>query len=193
MRNALGRRMRRKSLLLLCLALWVAPLPGATLERLSLDDVIQKSSDIVRAKVVGSTADFRGGVIYTHWKLQVTDRLKGGNQPALEVLVPGGDAQGFHQDVPGAPALVQGQEYLFFLWTARSGSIYITGLSQGFFQLSTSAMNDVMVTRVPSGETMLDGSTWLPVKDDGFQMRYPDMVQRISTALSQPAAKGAAR
>src|SRR5881397_3849590 len=131
MMNAIKADMRRISLLLLCLAPWIAPLPGATLERLSLDDVIQKSTDIVRARVVDSYAAFRGSVIYTHWKLQVLDRWKGPEQAALEVLIPGGTANAFHQDVPGAPGLVQGKEYLLFLWTSKSGATYLTGLSQG--------------------------------------------------------------
>ncbi len=117
MRNAQSDCVRRIPLLVLCLAPWVAPLPGATLQRLSLDDLIQKSSGIVRAKVAGSYADFWGATIYTHWKLQIVESWKGGGQPTVEVMVPGGSARGFHQSVPGAPQLVAGKEYLLFLWT----------------------------------------------------------------------------
>src|SRR5437868_12661662 len=126
MRNAVRAGMRRISLLLLCLAPWVAPLPGATLERLSLDELAQKSTLVMRAKVLGSYTDFRGSVIYTHWKLQVVESLKGADLSAAEVLVPGGSAGRFHQDVPGAPRLMAGNEYLLFLWTSKSGSTYVT-------------------------------------------------------------------
>jgi|SRR5579859_3986061 hypothetical protein len=185
MQSALQVGMRRISLLLLCLVPWVAPLPGATLERLSLDDIILKSTDIVRAKVVGSSADFRGSVIYTHWKLQVVERWKGTDQASIEVLVPGGATAGFRQDVPGAPALVAGREYLLYLWTARSGATYITGLSQGVFELTKNAAGDLMASRAAASETMLDRQTWQPVKDDGIQMSYADMTAHIVQTLAQ--------
>jgi hypothetical protein len=185
--------MRRISLLLLCLAPWVAPLPGATLERLSLDELAQKSTMILRAQVVGSYTDFRGSVIYTHWKLQVAERLKGADGAAVEVLIPGGTAGRFHQDVPGAPRLTAGNEYLLFLWTAKSGSTYVTGLSQGVFELSKNAGADPIASRAPSSETMLDRSTWLPVSDEGIQMRYSEITARISAALAAAPVQGGSR
>lgn len=193
MRNAIPASMRRISLLLLCLAPWVAPLPGATLERLSLDELAQKSTFIMRAKILGSYADFRGSVIYTHWKLQVVESLKGADQAAVEVLVPGGIAGRFHQDVPGAPRLVAGSEYLLFLWTSKSGSTYLTGLSQGVFELSKNGGTDLMATRAASSETMLDRSTWLPVSDEGIQMSYPEITARISAALAAAPAQAGGR
>ena len=182
--SARGTGMRRISLLLLCLAPWVAPLPGATLERLSLDDLIVKSSDIVRAKAVASYADFRGSVIYTHWKLQVEERLKGNNQASMEVLIPGGTAAGFRQDVPGAPALIAGNEYLLFLWTSKSGATYLTGLSQGVFTLTKTKDGGLTVQRDAISETMLDRQTWQPVKDQGIQMAYADMTAQIAKDLA---------
>jgi hypothetical protein len=38
---------------------------GATLERLTRDDLIAKSTAIVRGKVISSYASFRGPIIYT--------------------------------------------------------------------------------------------------------------------------------
>ena len=175
--------MRRILPIILCLAAWVAPLPGATLRQLSLGDLIQKSSDIVRVTVVGSSGEFRGKVIYTHWKLQVTERWKGSAQASMEVLVPGGSAAGFHQSVPGAPQLVAGQDYLLFLWTSKSGAIYLTGWGQGVFSLSRNGV-DWMASRAPAAETMLDPVTWLPVQDEGLQMRYADITAQIAATLA---------
>jgi hypothetical protein len=177
--------MRCISFLLLCLVPWVAPLPGATLEHLSLDDVILKSSDIVHGKVVSSSAEFRGSLIYTHWKVQVTERWKGADQASMDVLVPGGAVAGFHQDVPGAPQLVTGREYLLFLWTSKSGSTYLTGWGQGVFQLSNNAAGNLMASRPATSESMLDPQTWLPVKDESIQMSYADMTARITATLAQ--------
>jgi hypothetical protein len=184
--------MRRISLLLLCLASWVAPLPGAILERLSLDDVILKSTDIVRAKVSGSYADFQGSMIYTHWKVQVEERWKGTERPSIDVLVPGGEARGFHQDVAGAPKLAEGKEYLLFLWRAKSGSTYITGLSQGIFELTKNGADGLVVSRAATGEPMLDHTTWRPVNDEAIQMRYSEMTRQILGALASGVPQGAA-
>jgi len=180
MENAHLTRMRRIALLLLCLT----PLSAAILEQLSLDDLVVKSTDIVRAKAVSSSADFRGSMIYTQWNLQVVKNWKGASQTTVEVLVPGGSARGFHQDVTGAPKLIPGKEYVLFLWRSKSGSIYITGLSQGIFDLTKDARG-LVASRPPIGETMLDHVTWRPVKDDGLEMQYSDLNARISSALAQ--------
>ncbi|HTT65236.1 MAG TPA: hypothetical protein VMG35_25480 [Bryobacteraceae bacterium] len=186
MRNAPAVDMRRISLVLLCFAPWAAPLPGATLERLSLNDLIQKSTTIVRAKVLSSSADFSGSVIYTHWKLQVEEMLKGTSQPA-EVLVPGGTARGFRQSVPGTPALVPGKDYLMFLWVSKSGSIYLTGWGQGLFELTKNSSGGLVAWRPPVSETMLDAATWLPVQDQGVRMSYAAIKGQISPAQAQGA------
>ena len=58
-------------------ASWVLPLDCATLERLSLDDMITRSTTIVRGKVTASWAAFTGSVIYTHYQIQVSEQFKG--------------------------------------------------------------------------------------------------------------------
>jgi hypothetical protein len=189
MGNATPIRMRRIATPVLFLAVCAASLLGATLERLSLDDLTTKSTDIVRAKVMGSYADLRGSAIYTHWKIQVVERLKGAAQSNVEVLVPGGDAAGLHQDVPGAPKLVVGNEYLLFLWTSKSGATHITGWGQGVFNLSQIASGELIASRAALGETMLDRGTWLAVKDESVQMRYADMTARVSATLAQGATR----
>jgi hypothetical protein len=185
MRNAYPISVRRIPLLALCLAAWLVPAHAAILEHLSLDDLTLKSSAIVRAKVIGSYADFRGSMIYTHWKVQVEQRLKGTNRSTIEVLIPGGSARGFHQDVSGAPKLLIGKEYLLFLWTSRRGSTYITGLSQGLFELRKNAGGEWMVSRASSGEPVIDRATWAPVADENVQMPYAEMTSRISATLKQ--------
>jgi len=182
-RSAWDYRVQRIVLFLLCLAAWLTPLHAAILERLSLDELTQQSTAIVRVKVVGSYAEFHGSMIYTHWRVQVVERWKGPDRSTVEVLIPGGIARGLHQDVAGAPKLLIGKEYLLFLWTSKSGSTYLTGLSQGLFELGKSATDEV-VSRPASGEPMLDHVTWKLVKDENFQMRYSEMTSRISATLS---------
>ena len=42
----------------LCLAVWLAPAWGATLELLSLNDLISKSTTIVQVQVTGSSSSY---------------------------------------------------------------------------------------------------------------------------------------
>jgi hypothetical protein len=183
--NAWKGCVQRIALFLLCLAAWLAPLPAAILERLSLDELTRQSTAIVRAKAVGSYAEFHGSMIYTQWKLEVADRWKGPDRSTLEVLIPGGRTRVLHQDVAGAPKLLTGNEYLLFLWTSKSGATYITGLSQGLFELEKSANNEWIVSRPANGEPMLEHSTWTLVKDESIQMRYSDITSHISAILAQ--------
>jgi len=179
--------MRCHPLLVLCLASWFAPLRGATLEQLSLDELIQKSTTIVRARVVDSHADFRGAEIFTHWKLEVEEQWKG---PApSEVMVPGGSVRGYRQGVPGAPQLTAGKEYVLFLWRSKSGATYLTGWGQGVFELSKEDAGKLVATRAAASETMVEHGTWRPVKDDGLQMPYSDLAARISAALGKGASR----
>jgi len=181
--NATWFDMRRYPLVLLCLASGFAPLGAATLEQLSLDDLIQKSTAIVQAKVVGSYADFRGAEIFTHWKLDIEQQWKGAHQ--AEVLVPGGSARGYRESVPGAPQLTAGKEYVLFLWTSKSGATYLTGWGQGVFELSKDSAGKLMATRAAAAETVVEHGTWRPVRDDGVQMPLQELAGRISATLGK--------
>jgi hypothetical protein len=67
----------------------ILSLQCATLERLSLDDMITKSTAIVRGKITGSWAAATGPVIYTHYTIQVSERFKGTGNGSVEIVVPG--------------------------------------------------------------------------------------------------------
>ena len=51
--------------------------PRATLEKLSIDDMSQKSTLFVRGRIAGCAGDQRGSVIYTRCRVSVTERWKG--------------------------------------------------------------------------------------------------------------------
>ena len=154
--------------------------PAATLQQLSLVEMTQQSTAIVRARVASSTASLTNSTIYTHYKLQITETLKG--FPSAEVMVPGGAAGRYTQTFPGVPQLEIGKEYLMFLWTSSSGITHLMGLSQGLFDLSTAADGSLVATRGIIGELMLD-KTGRPVRDSGLQVRLSDL--RSSSAARQ--------
>src|SRR3954470_6665705 len=112
----------------------LAPLAcsAATLQQLSMDQMTESATAIVRARVVGASAGFTGSTIYTHYKLQVVETWKG--TPADDVMLPGGVANGYRQSFPGVPSLTMGAEYVLFLWkSSLTGITHLVGLSQGLF------------------------------------------------------------
>ena len=162
-------------------------LPAATLERLSLDDLIAKSTAIVRGTVTGSWAAYTGSIICTHYKIQVSETLKGASQDWVEIVVTGGTLNGIHTSASGSPTLNQGDQFVFFLWTSKAGVTQIMGLTQGLFALPGNGSSDPTITRSPTRELMLDPATARPVKDAALSLRLSELRSQIAKAL---AAKG---
>jgi len=171
----------------ICLAWSMAQLGAATLSRLSLDDMINQSTSIVRARVTGAYTATRGPIIYTFYQAQVVARWKGAGQAAVEVAVPGGTANGYRQAFPGTPQLTEGKEYIFFLWTSKSGLTQIMGLTQGLFDLSEDASGVQTAVRGATSNSMLDPRTGQLVKDQSIQMQLKDLGVRIATTLAKGA------
>lgn len=157
---------------------------GSTLQRLSLNDMIQKSTVIVRGTVQpGASAALRGSLIYTHYQLSITTVFKGSPGKSMDVAVPGGALNGLEQPVAGAPVLSPGQDYVFFLWTGKSGLTQVIGLSQGLFSVTTNAQGQLTLTRGAANATMLD-SYGQAVADGNLQMPLAQMVSKIQAVLA---------
>ena len=170
-----------------CLA---GALHAATLERLSLDDMVTKSTDIVRGRVVGSTASFRGtptrgGIIYTFFTVEVAERWKGGGGSRIDIAVPGGTVVNLRQTFAGSPSLLPATDYVFFLWTSPSGLNQIIGLSQGLMSLKVDASGKATLVRAAATEPMVD-AYGRPVTDTGFSMS----VQDFRSAMNRYGLRG---
>jgi len=169
-------------LAILCLALGFEAANGATLQQLSLDQMTQSATAIVRARVTASSTSFTGKTIYTHYKLQVSETWKG--SPAAEVMLAGGVAGGYRQSFPGVPQLQVGGEYVMFLWTSSSSGItHLVGLTQGLFNVATQADGTIQVSRPANADTMLDANL-RPVADQAVSMGLPTMKTRVNTGVA---------
>lgn len=168
-------------LLGLIVVLWTScSAAAATLQQLSLDQMTQSATAIVRARVTGSSASFTGTTIYTHYNLQISETWKG--VPGTEVMLPGGVAGGYRQSFPGVPTLQTGSEYVLYLWkSATTGITHIVGLSQGILNVTQQADGSFQVGRRKIGETMLDASGH-PVRDQAVRMQLPDLKARVTGA-----------
>ena len=185
-RSAVLMTVKRHFTLALVLTFCKGPLQSATLERLSLADMITQSTAIVRAKVVDSYAAYSGRVIYTHYRLQVSESLKG-SSPVGEVLIPGGVANDFRQTFAGAPQLQPGSEYVLFLWAGKAGLTQVIGLTQGLFVIPPGAGSDPTLTRAASHELMLERGSGRQVKDQTLVMKLSDLRSQIAGALGSAA------
>jgi hypothetical protein len=163
-------------------------LPAATLEHLSLDDMANRSTAIVRGRIQSCAGQFRGSVIYTHCSVAVTEQWKGTSGTVVDVAVPGGSTQGMVQNFPGSPTLATGQEYVLFLWTGKSGMTQLIGLSQGVFDLKADAKGQAMAERGAATGRMLDASG-AEMQDSPVRMSVSVLKQRVSQALASGAAK----
>jgi hypothetical protein len=186
--TAFPQGVKRHFAFLIFVGMVTSTLQCATLERLSMADMIGKSTAIVRAKVVGTSVATSGPVIYTHYQLLVSERYKGPAQSTVDLAVPGGAARGVQQVFSGAPQLQAGEEYVFFLYTGKSGLTQVIGLTQGLFAVSGTAAKDPALTRAGSHEMMLDHSSGRQVRDETLNMTLGALKSQIATALG--AASG---
>ena len=173
---------------LLVFGLWATGLAAgvlqaATLQQLSLDDMIQKSTVIVRGRTQLSYASFEGRVIYTHYTVHVSEAMKGTQAKQLDIVVPGGVSSGLRQRFAGAPVLVDGQDYVLFLWTSKTGLTQVIGLSQGLFSVVPNSSGQPMVVRAASTERMLNAAGQ-PISDSDIQMPLGNLRSQIQSVLA---------
>lgn len=132
--------------------------PATTVERLSLEEMAAKSHIVVRATVAGKSSLQRGPMVYTVYRLNVSEKLKGEAGATLDVSVPGGIAGGVRQTIAGSPVLKPATEYVVFIWKSQSGILHIIGLSQGLFDLKLNASGEAVLTRGVIDAELVDKS-----------------------------------
>jgi hypothetical protein len=167
---------------LLSALLGAASVCAATLEKLSVEEMSRKSTTIVRGRVTSCAGETQGSLILTRCRLQVVEYWKGTLADPSFVL-PGGRYQGLVQTFTGTPTMVEGQEYVLFLWTGKSGKPQVIGLSQGSFSLALDAKGgEARVRRAASTEVMLD-KNGIPVADTPMDVSVSELKTRVTKAL----------
>jgi hypothetical protein len=177
----------RTSFYLLASVALLAPAGATTLLKMSMNDLILQSTAIVRARVTGSRTAATGKDIYTYYQLQVSETLKKGAILPAEFAVPGGVYGNLRQIGIGSPVFTEGQEYVLFLWTSRSGMTQVIGLSQGSFKLSQDPNGVTVLNRPAIADQMLDKSG-KPVTDAPVTMKWSELRDTIVKTLQKPVA-----
>lgn len=170
-----------KTLVLVPLLLTAIAANAATLQQLSMDQMSQLATAIVRAKVTdissGFVATAGAPTIYTHYKLSVSEVWKG--TAPTEVMLPGGKVNGQQQSFPGVPELKAGGEYILFLWKSpATGIVHTIGLTQGIFDVTANPDGSISASRKQIGELMVDTSGHR-VADTAIRMKLADMKSRV--------------
>lgn len=187
--TAFPHAVKRPFAILFVIGLVTFALQCATLERLAMTDIIGKSTAIVRARVAGSYVAKIGPVVYTHYQLQVSEQYKGPAESSVDLAFPGGVSGGIQQVYSGVPQLHAGEEYVFFLWTGKTGVTQVIGLTQGLFAVSDVGAKNPTLTRSASHETMIERGTGRHVQDQTLTMTLGALKSQISAALGPQGSK----
>ena len=94
-------------LALICVAAQATLVPALSLERL-----VDQSEIIVHGRVTSSWAAWDGGhkYIWTHYRIDVLDPIRGSRGASVVVSEPGGSLDGVNMRISGAPDYAVGQE-----------------------------------------------------------------------------------
>jgi len=165
--------MRALSLTAILALMMLLTVAATTLQRMSVDDLVGQSTGIVRATAAPVSSFQRNGMIYTTYRLEVSEALKGSPAGMVQVAVPGGDYRGLHQSVVGSPALRAGTEYVIFYWTGPSGTNYLVGLGQGLFEVHRDPSGEVVLRRRAMSTEVFGADGREP--DHGLTLRWKDL------------------
>jgi hypothetical protein len=141
--------MRR--VLLVAILFMVATFAGAAVyPQFSLENLVDRSPTIVEGRVTRSFAawDPDHKYIWTHYELQVSDRLRGGAQ-TVTVSEPGGRLDGINMMSSGAQPYVNGEHVLLFMFKTPIGYWRTQGGGQGKFTVGVDG-------RVASGARIME-------------------------------------
>ncbi len=141
-----------------------------------------KATAIVRARVLDHYTTAKGQTVFTHYRLQVEETLKGVSGTS-EVQMPGGTAGNLRQTFSGVPTLTEGKDYLLFLWTGK-GSTQLIGFSQGMFEVTEDSSGQPMVSRAATSEMLLD-QNGRPVQDQSVRVPLPQFTARVKSILNK--------
>lgn len=172
--------MRAVSILLLVVAL---SLPAATLESLTVEEMTQQATAVVRGRIGEARSTRVGALVYTMHQLEVLEQWTGKPLSTLEVAIPGGTFEGVTYRFGGTPEFAPGGEYILFLWTGPSGRTQIVGLTQGVFRVWRQG-EQTLAARTAAANTVFVGGDNAQDKQ-GIEMPLSGLVARILSATGE--------
>lgn len=144
-------QLMRAFIALLFVGLSVVPARAITVVPVTFEELVADATAVVYARVADVegrwTADRRG--IESVVTLEALRYLKGDLGPAVAMRLPGGEAGGFVNLLPGAPVLHAGDLVMLFL-VSRGPAIPVpVGLTQGVFRVKRDAGSGAVLVTPP--------------------------------------------
>ena len=161
------------------LVLVVLSAPGATLELMTLEEMVRQSTAIVRGRAGESRTVRSGALLYTVTRLEILGQWKGTSVRYVEVSTPGGRLGRVSQRFGGVPRLQRGSSYVAMLWQGPSGRVHIIGLSQGLFKVRAGEDGQLVIGRNPSSDLMLSPVSGQPVQAAPLSMPLENFRERV--------------
>ena len=163
---------------LLCLAARATLVPA-----LNLSGLIDQSEFIVHGRVTQSWAawDSAHKYIWTHYRLEVIDGVKGNPGSSVTVSEPGGSLDGGSMSISGAPEYAIGETAIVFLYRTPVGYLRATGYAQGKYTVTpemrvrTNRKGLELLPRNFAGGVSLSALEGLSVAD--FKARVRDAIR----------------
>ena len=162
-----------------------ATLTGTTLEKLSFDEMVAKSTQIVRGRIALSNVRQHGAIYYSHYSVQVSEQYKGPTARTIDVVLPGGTIGRSQQTFSGVPTFPADTELVLFLWTSKAGLTHIIGLTQGVFSVSKNAAGQTIFSRESIRDGLVDGRTGRPATDGGMRFTATEFSTRVSRGATK--------
>ena len=174
--------MKKLATLVLAMA---ATVSSTTLEKLSFDEMVAKSTQIVRGRIALSNVRQHGAIYYSHYTVQVSEQFKGPAAKAIDVVLPGGTIGRSQQTFSGVPTFPADTELVLFLWTSKAGLTHIIGLTQGVFQVAKNAAGETVYSREPIKDGLVDARTGRPATDGGMRFTANEFATRVNRGAVQ--------
>jgi hypothetical protein len=110
---------------------------------MSLEEVVDTSESIVHGTVARTWSDWDDAhkYIWTHYEIQVTDKLKGDVSGTIVVSEPGGTVGETELQIAGTPHYAKGEEVVLFAERTPLGYLRTCGWGQGKFNVERSGLN----------------------------------------------------
>jgi hypothetical protein len=160
-------------------------LSALTVKPLSFPELVTGSVAVLHGRVTDVhgrwTADRRG--IESLVTVEALDYFKGNLGRRITVRVPGGEAAGFVNIIPGAPRFAAGDRVVLFLKGEGPAVPVITGTSQGVYRVATDARSGGPVVVPP----LVEGPAASSPRGDPSRRPLPlpsfaDAVRRVEAA-----------
>ena len=144
--------MRRTLPAVLALLAWLtSPASAVLVVPMTFEQLVDEAAVVVYARV----ADVRGQwsadrqSIDSHITLDPLRYLKGSLAGSVAMRLPGGEANGKIQVIPGAPVLREGELVVVFLKARGPALLTTLGLGQGIFRVARDARTGAMLVTPP--------------------------------------------